>query len=132
MNKFTIAMIVVVTSTFFTIAKCGAMPFTVDNRSAMHAGAGLALGYPLGVMAAHAQKTNAFSDVQAVLIAGTLAYVPLAIKEFAIDGHPDAGDLLFNLTTYVGAYLGVKTGHYFFVSQKDDTPMLNYVVRIDL
>ena len=95
----------------------------------MHAGAGLALGDPLGVLAAHAQKTNDISDTVAVIAAGTLAYIPLAIKEFAIDGHPDAGDLLFDLSTYVGAYIGVKTGQHFFLSKKDETPVLNYIVR---
>ena len=112
-----------------TVSICYAMPFTVDERSAMHAGVGLALGYPLGVLAAHAQKTNDISDTLVVIGAGTLAYIPLAIKEFAIDGHPDGGDLLFNLTTYAGAYLGVKTGQHFFLSKKDDTPVLNYIVR---
>ena len=112
-----------------TVSVCYAMPFTVDARSPLHVEAGLVLGYPLGVIAAYAQKTNNISDAKAVLIAGTLAYVPLAIKEFAIDGHPDGGDLLFNLSTYIGAYLGVKTGHYFFVSQTDDTPVVNYIVR---
>jgi len=112
---------------FYSLAT--AMPFTVDERSPLHAGAGLVLGYPLGIIAASSQQTNNLTDTEAVLIAGTVAITPLVLKEFLYDGHPDAGDLLFDLTAYAGAYLGVKTGHYFFVSQKEDTPVLNYIVR---
>ena len=113
----------------FIVSVCYAMPFTVDERSAMHATAGLVLGYPVGIAMAHAQKYNDISDTQAVLIAGTIAIAPLVGKEFLRDGHPDAGDLLFDMTAYLGAYLGLKTGQHFFLSKKDDTAVLNYIVR---
>lgn len=104
--------------------------FTIDYPNSLkHAGISGGLGFSGGLFLKSQQKTNKLTDTQIVLTAGTLAFVPGAFKEGVMDAYIDWGDMLCNLSSYPGAWLGVKTGHYFFVTKQDDTVVVNYKVR---
>jgi len=113
---------------FYSLAN--AMPFTVDARSPLHVFGSGVFSFPAALVLKKQQPLNGMSDTTIILAAGSLAMIPGITKEFLMDAYADGGDMAFNaLGAYGGAWLGVKTGHYFFVSQKDETPVLNYVVR---
>ena len=109
------------------IAHCA--EFTVDQRSLLHVGVSGGLGFSGGLLLKSQQKVNRLTDAQIVVIAGTVALIPGVIKETVMDDWIDWGDMLMNLSSYPGAYLGVRTGHYLFFSKTDDTVVINYKVE---
>ena len=130
MSKATIITTLIILSTFFMIARCDAGDFTVDKRSLLHVGVSGAFSFPCALLLKKQQTQNNLTDNQIIGTVGTLSLVPGGFKEVIIDAYIDWGDMGFNaLGAYGGAWLGVKTGHYFFVSKKDNSATINYVVR---
>jgi len=114
----------------FVVGLCGCAQTTVDSRSLLHVGASGLISFPAAVVLKKQQAVNGMSDTQIVLFAGTVAMVPGVAKEYLVDAYADGGDLAFDaIGSYGFAYLGMKTGQHFFLSKKDDTPVLNYIVR---
>lgn len=118
------------TVSFLCFYSLASAEFTVDKRSLYHVGASGLISFPAAVVLKKQQHLNGMSDSQIVFFAGTVAMAPGIAKEFLVDAYPDGGDLFFDaLGAYPFAWLGVKTGQHFFLSKKDDTAVLNYVVR---
>ena len=108
----------------------GCAQVTVDKRSLLHVGVSGLISFPAAVVLKKQQHLNGMSDTKIILFAGTVAMGPGIAKEYLMDAYPDYGDLAFDaIGSYGFAYLGLKTGQHFFVSKKDDTPVLNYIVR---
>ncbi len=130
MNKYTLILIVIVTSTFFMIARCDAGEVTVDGRSLLHVGASGLISFPAAILLKKQQNINGMSNATIIAVAGSVAMVPGGFKETVIDAYIDWGDMGFNaIGAYGGAWLGVKTGHYLFMSRNKNTNTINYAMR---
>lgn len=75
-----------------------AMPFTVDHRSAYHAGASAAIGFLgnatlIGIQGERMAYKDRWPRRTMVFAA---CNVPGLAKEYTMDAHADAGDITFN------------------------------------
>lgn len=94
-------MAIAVTVIFIVLAvtKAHAMPFTVDERSAYHAGVSGAIGFfgnstLIGIQGERMAYRDRWPRRVIVFAA---CNVPGLAKEYTMDAHPDAGDLAFNM-----------------------------------
>ena len=122
-----IILTISIVSLFYGISTAHSAEFTVDKRSMYHLGVSGGLGFSGGLFLRSQQRKNKLTDNGIILTSGTVSMIPGTFKEVIMDAYIDWGDMGFNaIGAYSGAWLGVKTGHYLFVSKKNDTVTLNY------
>ena len=116
-----------------TALSCEAGEFTADERSVYHVGCSAAFGAAAHTIAYH--EIAQFDAVDRVLFGGIVGALPGLIKETAMDGWFDAGDMTFNLvgsfggallSEWVNAKFGLSAQERWALVADNDTVMVAY------
>ena len=130
--KLAIAIVCLAIAGCIIVFFCGeafGMDFTTDERSLLHVGVGAAGGAVVDTLLY--QTTKDIPRWGRIGLATLAVAVPAAVKEYVLDGTPDAGDLFYGVASALAGAAAADYGLEWagYVYAQDDAVMVGLVWR---
>lgn len=129
MNRFAVAIVLLTLAGLVLVELSSGAEFTTDERSLLHVGVGAGAGAAVDVLLY--QTTETLPRWGRIGLATLAVGVPAVIKEYVLDGAPDAGDLFYGVASALAGAAAADYGQEWagFIYAKDDTVMVGATWR---